>query len=137
LKPMRTEMRRSKEFDVFKSIFIIAAMLSFVSAFALAAEKSGSVCLGPNLSVVFGDSDHVTISIGEIKEIRFSNDNAPKVVVSGLDLTKIYPVVIFYDGKPVESWELDFKKLGSRVAYIWRAKGGYRMKASRRRVCRN
>ena len=121
---------------MFKRISIIAAVLVIFSASASASEKSGSVCLGPNLSVVWGDSDHVTISIGEIKGIRFSKNNAPKIVASGLDLTKSYPVVIFYDGEAVESWVLDFQKLGSRMAVIWRAKGGYRMKASRRRTCR-
>lgn len=122
---------------MFKRILIIAAVLAIVSASSSASEKTGSVCLGPNLSVVWGDSDHVTISIGEIKGIRFSKDNAPKIVASGLNLTKSYEVVIFYDGEPVESWELNFQKLGSSKAYIWRAKGGYRMNASTPKVCGN
>ncbi len=126
-----------KECGVFKSIFIIASVLVVLSASASASEKTGSVCLGPNLSVVWGDSDHVTISIGKIKGIRFSKDNAPKIVASGLNLTKSYEVVIFYDGEPVESWELNFQKLGSRMAYIWRAKGGYRMNGSPPKACGN
>jgi hypothetical protein len=118
-----------------KPILFIIAMLFFLSAPAWAGEGTGAVCLGPNLSVVLGDSDHVTISVGEHAGIRFAPDNAAHVVLSGLDAAKAYPVTVFYDGEPVESWTLDFRKLGSRMALIWRAKGGYRMASARGGKC--
>lgn len=118
-----------------KTVPIIVAMFLLLRASALAGVGTGSVCLGPNLSVVLGDSDHVTIAIGEQGGIRFAEDNAPRVVASGLDLSKVYPVTVFYDGDPVQSWNIDFRKLGSTMALIWRAKGGYRIAPVRGGKC--
>lgn len=118
-----------------KSMLIVIAVVVFLTAQALAGEGTGSVCLGPNLSVVLGDSDHVTISVGEHTGIRFANGGGARVVASGLDRSKVYPVTVFYDGEQVQSWTLDFKKLGSTMALIWRAKGGYRMAPARGGKC--
>ena len=117
------------------SAFILVFVLWAYGSVAEADDKSGSVCLGPNLSVVLHDRDHVTIAVGEITGIRFSKDNSAKVVASGLDRSKIYPVTIYYDGEKVELWTLDFKKLGSKMALIWRAKGGYKTISAPRNKC--
>jgi hypothetical protein len=114
---------------------LVVAIIIIVSFSAYAEGEGGSVCLGPNLSVVLHDRDHVTISIGEVKGITFSKDNSPKVVAEGLDRDKIYPVTIYYDGEPVETMTLDFGKLKSRMALLWRAKGGYRIKPAPRNKC--
>lgn len=117
-----------------KGILIVLILISIVPL-ARAGEKAGSVCLGPNLSVVLHDRDHVTISIGDVKGIMFSKDNSPKIVARDLDRSKVYPVTVYYDGEPVEAWNLDFGKLASHMALIWRAKGGYRMTSVPRGRC--
>ena len=117
------------------SRYILIVFIILFSFSAYAGEKTGSVCLGPNLSVVLHDRDHVTISIGDIKGIRFEKDNSAKIVAKDLDLSKIYPVTVYYDGGAVESWTLDFKKLGSPMALIWRAKGAYKMTAAPKGRC--
>lgn len=115
---------------VIKYIIIIFIIFSSLSAYA--GGKTGSVCLGPNLSVVLHDRDHVTLSIGDVKGIKFAKDNSAKIVAKGLDRSKVYKVTVYYDGEPVESWDLDFRKLGSNMALIWRGKGAYKMTAAPR-----
>jgi hypothetical protein len=65
------------------------------------ADEQGSVCLGPNATFVpYTPEEYVMLTIGDSKQIDFlaQTDN-PRVVITGLDLSKIYPVKVYHKVK--------------------------------------
>lgn len=51
----------------------------------------------------------------------------PRLVAEDLDLNKVYRAKVHFGGKVVRSWDMDFRKMGVDMVYIWRAKGAWRM----------
>jgi hypothetical protein len=95
-----------------------------------------SVCLGPYLSIVLNDEQHVSLTIGDSKRIYIkSRDDLPKIVAENLDSTMRYRVRIYYDNKVVESWHIDFKKLQCKMVRIWRSAGAWRMEPVPSNTC--
>jgi hypothetical protein len=96
-----------------------------------------SVCLGRNLSVASSEhSERLYLTIEDSPPIYFYKPQPPpRIVARGLDRTKRYLVRVHFDGQVVASWHLDFNKLESNMAYIWRAKGSWRMDPGRTEKC--
>ena len=96
-----------------------------------------AVCLGQNLSVALSEhSERLFLTIGNSAPIYFYKPQPPpRIVADGLDRAKPYLVRVHFDGQVVASWYLDFDKLGSDMAYIWRAKGSWRMDPGRTGKC--
>ncbi len=96
-----------------------------------------SVCLGRNLSVAFSEhTERLYLKIGDSPKIFFYKPHdPPRIVATGLDRKKRHLVKVFFDDQVVQSWYLDFEKLGNNMANIWRAKGAWRMEPSHTNRC--
>jgi hypothetical protein len=105
-------------------IFFIVFFPSFAHA-----EDTGSVCLGPFLSVVmYEPSIRPYLSIGNYGPFYFDQEHqSSRLVLEDLDLKKVYKVKVHFDGKVVSSWNLSFSRIGSDRVCIWRDKGAWRM----------
>lgn len=115
--------------------FIIILFIAFPS-FVFAQDK-GSVCLGPFLSIIlYESSNRPYLTIGDYGPFRFEQTNQTcRLVADNLDLDKVYKVKVHFEDKVVTSWDLNFKKIGSNMVYIWRAKGAWRMEAIKNGKC--
>jgi hypothetical protein len=112
-----------------------ASLLVFFSGTAVGGDCS--VCLGRNLSVALSEhSQQLYLTIGNSSPIYFYKPQPPpRIVASGLDRNKRHLVQVYFDENVVASWYLDFERLKSNTAYIWRAKGSWRMEAGHTGKC--
>lgn len=103
----------------------------------VSAAGQGSVCLGRNLSVVLSEhSERLHIKVGDSPPIYFYKPQPPpRIVVRGLDTNQRHLVEIYFDGKVVQSWQLDFKEMESNMVNLWRAKGAWKMVPSLSERC--
>ena len=110
---------------------LLAASFAFGFFSSAVAGSLGTVCLGKNLSVVASDhTDRLYITIDDSDKIFFHNSvNAPRVVLSNLDLKKSHLVKVHFDETVTSSWKLDFSILQTDTVVIWRAKGAWRMES--------
>lgn len=116
--------------------FIILFLM--FSGFAAYAHDTGSVCLGPYLSVVWHDpASRPYLTIGDNGPFRFNRTGQSSgLAIQGLDTKAIYRVKIHFQGRVIQSWDLDFEKTGSIRVCIWRDKGAWRMEPVEKSKCR-
>ena len=98
-----------------------------------AHAKSGAICLGPDLSK--GQrSNMIFMSVDNSAKLKFSG-NAGTIVPLQLDLNTSHVVTLYEGASPFESLELNFKKLKSNFAVLWKAPGAWKIAPVRGEKC--
>jgi hypothetical protein len=105
------------------------------------AEDGGSVCLGPFLGKAASEYEPSTqpyVTIGDSGPFHFEQrpgNQSPVLIIEGLALEKTHTVKVHFKGKIVESWGLNFEKVGSNSVRIWRSAGAWRMDPIKDSAC--
>jgi len=118
-------------------VIAIAVLIPSTGYCQAPTAATGSVCIGPNLSF---DPDNYRkgatyITVGESE--KFSFDHAGIIALNNLDLHKSYVVRVFFDGQQIQSWNLRFDRLKTRMVTIWRSPGYWHMDPTRSGKCRD
>ena len=121
---------------MYKIIIIFIIQIAFCSiAFS---EVKGTVCLGKNLSIVISEhSKRLYLTVSESDKIFFRRPFLqPVISVQNLALNKDHLVKVYFDGKVVRSWGLNFSELNASTVVIWRSKGAWRMEPIEVSLCK-
>lgn len=108
-----------------KYIFIL---LVFISSCVLSNEKTGTICLGENLSKPFVDqTNRLYLRINGSKKIYFRRPyEGPIIVANQLNLQTDHLIKVYFDDEIVQSWTVNFEKLNATGVNIWRGPGAWR-----------
>ena len=108
-----------------------------------ASDEIGYVCFGKNMAKPLSEhSELLTIQIGESQRFQFNDptqppsQRRPRRILEGLDVNERHIVRVFFDGKQFTSWWIDFTKLGSNGAIIWRGAGAWKMEPAIEPSCK-
>jgi archaellum component FlaG (FlaF/FlaG flagellin family) len=120
-----------------RSFLLFIIVVNFTSA-AWSAEVKGVVCLGKNLAKSLDEhSDRLHLKVDDSHKIVFKHPySGPTVVADNLDLDQDHEIAVYFDGRIVQSWRLNFSVLNTESVLIWRASGSWRMEPNRVSECR-
>ena len=114
---------------MYSHMAILYALHCGISTLAHSTEQTGTVCLGSNYAKPLAEhTKRLYLKVNDSSKIYFLESNQPpRIVIEGLTLGSTHTVYVYFDNKLRESWKLNFGKLGSHAALIWRAGGSWRM----------
>ncbi len=117
---------------------LTSMLLQMLLAGVAANEAGGTVCLGENLSKPPEDqSPRLHLTIDDSPPIHFEPEyRGPRIVAAGLGRGKPHLIKVYFDNQVVKSFKLDFRKLKSDSALLWRGPGAWKLEANAAASCR-
>jgi hypothetical protein len=98
---------------------------------------AGEVCLGNNLSKVAEEHTHLLqVQVDDLPPAYFARPYlGPTKIANDLNETITHSIKVYFNGKVVKSWLLDFNSFATGSVLIWRSAGSWRMDSNEAGKC--